>query len=626
MRIAMLSEHASPLAVLGGVDAGGQNVYVEALARELAALGNEVVVHTRRDDPSLPRVVRMCPGVEVDHVDAGPPEEIAKDELLPHMDEFAADLERRWRERRPDVVHAHFWMSGHASLLAAAPLGLPVVQTFHALGTVKRRYQGGLDTSPERRIGIEREIARRADRVLPTCSDEVFELMRMGADSERLTVIPCGVDLSRFSPTGSAAPRGRRRRLLYVGRLVQRKGVGNVVSALAELPGVELLVAGGPERARLEADPEARRLRQLADELGVADRLHLLGRVGREELPALIRSADAVVSVPWYEPFGIVPLEAMACGVPVIASAVGGMIDSVVDGRTGVHVPPRDPERLAEAAAALLADRERRRAYGSAGARRARRLYDWRRIAAQVRDVYEQVAPARSAAAAVEPRGGSAAHLAALGTALRSLEAERGRLDGWGEWLAERLLGGGRLLAVGNGGSAAEAQHLTAELVGRFSSERRPLSAIPLHADDSALTAIGNDYGAEQAFARQVEAHGRPGDVLVALSTSGRSANVLRAVETANRLDLTTLAVTGPGPNPLSETADEALACEAPSAATVQELHLVAVHILCGAVDRGVAKLEGQERLGRRDRADGRRDAAPPLGSPPPAPLRRVHA
>jgi type III pantothenate kinase len=603
----MVSEHASPLAVLGGVDAGGQNVFVEALARELGRLGNEVVVHTRRDDPGLPRRVPLCPGVEVDHVDAGPPAEISKDELLPHMDAFAADLERCWRAERPDVIHAHFWMSGHAALTAAAPLQLLVVQTFHALGTVKRRYQGGTDTSPAGRIAIECDVARRAERVLPTCSDEVFELMRMGADAERLTIVPCGVDLSLFSPDGpAAAPTEGRRRLLYVGRLVQRKGVGNVISALPQMPGVEFVVAGGPERERLGEDPEAQRLLELAKAREVDDRVRLLGRVGREQLPALFRSADAVVSVPWYEPFGIVPLEAMACGVPVIASAVGGMIDSVVDGRTGVHVPPRDPERLAEAAGELLADPARCRELGAAGARRARRLFDWRRVAAQVLDVYEGVAASRSGSAANPPHG-SEAHLAALDDAVRSLRAERGRVDALGEWLAERLLGGARLLAVGNGGSAAEAQHLTAELVGRFGTERRPLSAIPLHADGSTVTAIANDYGAEQVFARQVEAHGRRGDVLVALSTSGRSANVLRAVEAANRLDLTTLAITGPGPNPLTELCDEALACNAASAATVQEMHLIAIHLLCGAVDRGVQRLE---RRGRAS-ASGRRETGP---------------
>jgi D-inositol-3-phosphate glycosyltransferase len=432
----MVSEHASPLAVLGGVDAGGQNVFVDALSRELARRGNEVVVHTRRDDPELPGRVEVCPGFAVEHVDAGPPAELPKDELLPHIDEFARVLRRSWRRRRPDLVHAHFWMSGHASLRAAEGLGLPVVQTFHALGVVKRRYQGGMDTSPARRIPIERDVVARADHLLPTCSDEVFELLRLGADSERLTVVPCGVDLGLFMPDGPVERRAPgRRRLLYVGRLVQRKGVGNAISALPRLPGVELIVAGGPEHAHLGEDAEARRLLGLAERRGVAARVELRGRVERERLPALMRSADALVSVPWYEPFGIVPLEAMACGVPVIASAVGGMIDTVVDGRTGVHVPPRDPPRLAEAAADLLADPERRRRFGTAGLKRARRLYDWRRVGAQVLAVYERVLAERrrAAGAAAVRREGSEAHLAALADSLRALTAESGRVDAWGE-------------------------------------------------------------------------------------------------------------------------------------------------------------------------------------------------
>jgi len=211
MRIDMVSEHASPLAVLGGVDAGGQNVHVAALACALARRGAQVVVHTRRDDPDLPRRVSLCEGVTVDHVDAGPPAAIPKDELLPHMDAFARDLKRCWREERPDLVHSHFWMSGLAALEAAREFELPVVHTFHALGIVKRRYQGDADTSPSRRAELEREIVARADRIVATCTDEAFELMRLGADRSKLHVFPCGVDLEHFRPDGPAEPRGARR-------------------------------------------------------------------------------------------------------------------------------------------------------------------------------------------------------------------------------------------------------------------------------------------------------------------------------------------------------------------------------------------------------------------------------
>jgi glycosyltransferase involved in cell wall biosynthesis/phosphoheptose isomerase len=596
VRIAMVSEHASPLAALGGVDAGGQNVHVAALAQAMAARGAEVVVHTRRDAPDLASRVEMAPGVVVHHVDAGPPEPLAKDDLLAHMPAFARELVRAWSEDRPDIVHAHFWMSGHAALMAAREVPTPVVHTFHALGVVKRRYQGDKDTSPPERLGIEREIIRRADEIVATCTDEVFELVRMGAARHKLTVVPCGVDLTLFGPNGPREPRrGRRRRLLCLGRLVERKGIGNVIEALAELPDAELVVAGGPEAAALDADPDVRRLREVAARCGVSDRVELRGRVERRDLPALLRSADAVVCAPWYEPFGIVPLEAMACGVPVVASAVGGMIDTVVDGVTGVHVPPRDPDRLAAALRSLLADPQRRTTYGQAGVRRARRLYDWGRVATATLDVYARHVRRRARAARFSLTGPVTRHLGALRDSLSGLEQEAERLETWGHALARTLIEGGRLLVAGNGGSAAEAQHLTAELVGRFQSERRPLSALCLHSDTSSLTAIANDYGAEEAFARQVRAHGRRGDVLLALSTSGRSANVIGAADAANAVGMRSLALTGAGPNPLAELCDDAVCLDAPSAATVQELHLVALHMLCCAVDREVALDDGSQ-------------------------------
>jgi D-inositol-3-phosphate glycosyltransferase len=389
MRVAMVSEHASPLAVLGGVDAGGQNVHVAALAAAMGARGVEVVVYTRREDPSLPRRAKLAPRVLVEHVDAGPSEPVSKDLLLPYMDAFAEELKGAWTSWRPDVVHAHFWMSGRASLVAARPSGVPVVQTFHALGVVKRRYQGKKDTSPPERLSIEEEIIRRVDRIVATCSDEVFELLRLGADARRISVVPCGVDLDLFRPDGPAEERpASMRRLVVVSRLVERKGVGNVISALPSIPETQLIVAGGPDASDLEKDPEARRFLALARSLRVEDRVHLRGRLGRESVPALIRSADAVVCVPWYEPFGIVPLEAMACGVPVVVSAVGGLVDSVVDGVTGLHVPPRRPDCLSVALRSLLADPERRGSLGAAGVRRARSRYGWDRIADATLEAY----------------------------------------------------------------------------------------------------------------------------------------------------------------------------------------------------------------------------------------------
>jgi glycosyltransferase involved in cell wall biosynthesis len=401
VKIAMVSEHASPLAVLGGEDAGGQNVHVAALAGALADRGHEVEVYTRRDDPTLPPVRRMRPGVDVVHVPAGPACRLPKDVLDVHMPAFGAWLADRWRHGRPpDVVHAHFWMSGLAALTARVRTGVPVVQTFHALGAVKRRHQGDADTSPSGRIAAERRLARESDAVIATCSDEVRELLALGAPLEPLRVVPCGIDTRRFTPDGPALPRpADRSRVVYVGRLVERKGIATAVLAMCHLPDAELVIAGGPDAAELAADPQARRLIDLAAREGLTDRVRLVGRLEHANLPALLRSADALVSVPWYEPFGIAPVEAMACGVPVVTSNVGGMLDTVVDGVTGVHVPPREPAALGAALRRLLADPRQASAMGRAGARRAARRYSWQHVAMATEAVYEQVMRGRQRSA-----------------------------------------------------------------------------------------------------------------------------------------------------------------------------------------------------------------------------------
>ena len=389
MKIDLVSEHASPLAAIGGVDDGGQNVHVAALASGLARRGHTVTVYTRRDDVALPEQVVTQDGYHVVHVDAGPARGLPKDELLPHMHEFAAVLRRAWLQHPPDLVHAHFWMSGLASVAAAG--GIPVLQTFHALGSVKRRHQGAADTSPPRRIDLERELCRRVTHVVATCSDEVFELRRLGLPTDRASIVPCGVDTSVFTPTGPMAPRSGRPRLLVVGRLVERKGQEDAIRALAAVPDAELVIVGGPPADGLDADPEVRRLRAVAVSVGVLDRVRFTGAVAPADVPTWVRSADVVLAVPWYEPFGITPLEAMACGRPVVATAVGGLVDSVVDGETGVLVPPRDPAALGRAVAALLADEPRRAAYGAAGVRRARGRYQWSRVVADTEAVYLQV-------------------------------------------------------------------------------------------------------------------------------------------------------------------------------------------------------------------------------------------
>jgi D-inositol-3-phosphate glycosyltransferase len=418
VKIALVSEHASPLAALGGEDAGGQNVHVASLAASLARGGHQVTVYTRRDDRGLPDSVPLgsgpeADGVTVQHVPAGPATPVPKDDLFPYMPAFADRLAAYWSQDPPDVVHAHFWMSGFAAIRAARQVGgIPVVQTFHALGSVKRRYQASADTSPPQRIRVEAAIGRHASAIIATCTDEVRELAAYGVRPSHIYVVPCGVDANLFRAR-PAAPRRQRAawmdppcgpRVVTLSRLVPRKGVDTVVAAMASVPGAQLLVAGGPDERQLDTDPEVRRLRTAAAAAGVAERVTFTGRVGHEDVPALLRSADVVVSDPWYEPFGIVPVEAMACGSAVVASAVGGHLDTVQDGITGLLVPPRDHEALADRLRLLLGRPRLRSALGSAGLSRARTRYCWDTIRAETEAVYAQVSRSHPALSGSEAR------------------------------------------------------------------------------------------------------------------------------------------------------------------------------------------------------------------------------
>lgn len=399
MKIALVSEHANPLAPPGSADAGGQNVHVAALAHGLAERGHTVTVYTRRDDSATPTRVPLAPGIDVVHLTAGPAERIPKDELLPHMGALADELAAAWTLDPPDIVHSHFWMSGLASLGALRLLRPvarpPLAHTFHALGSVKRRHQGAADTSPPERERLEPLVGRRADAVIATCPDEVAELAALGIPEFRTRIAPCGVDPELFRPDGAAEPAGARTRLLSVGRLVPRKGVDLVIRALGLLSergidDVELEIVGTGDDPD-GVDPERDRLAGLARALGVADRVHLRGRVPRDRMPALLRSADAVVCTPWYEPFGIVPLESMACGTPVIVAATGGLQHSVVDRVTGLHVPPRNASALADAVEHLRRNPRIARSLGRAGRARVESEYAWTQVCERTEAIYREL-------------------------------------------------------------------------------------------------------------------------------------------------------------------------------------------------------------------------------------------
>jgi D-inositol-3-phosphate glycosyltransferase len=382
VRIAMISEHASPLS------GDGRHVHVTDLSAALAEQGHEVRVYTRRDDPAVAEAVTVPGGITVVHVPAGPPHALPDDLLLPYMGEFARWLEKHWRNGAwiPEVAHAHFWTSGLAAVTVARQLGIPVVQSFHELGGIE------LPGTGPSRSGYERALGRAVDRVVAQTQEELRGLVRIGVPRARLTVVPAGVDSDRFTPEGPMAERDPGRpRIITVGRLVERKGFGDVIQAMRYVPGAEVVVIGGPPADQLPADPGAKSLRALAEKFQVADRLRLVGHVPFNDMARWYRSADLLVAAPWQEQFESSALEAMACGVPIVGTAVGGLTETVVDGLTGDLVPARDPRALGAALRRLVNDRVRRFAYATAALDRARQAYSWKRVAAQVGSVYQTV-------------------------------------------------------------------------------------------------------------------------------------------------------------------------------------------------------------------------------------------
>jgi len=403
----LISEHASPLAVVGSTDAGGQNIYVAQLALNLARRGYDVDVFTRRDKALSRAVVEWRPGVRVVHVNAGPPRFLPKEEMLPHMDEFARNTVEFFRRQRNgyDLAHANFFMSGMVASVLKHALNIPFVITFHALGRVRKMFQGDADQFPPARIEIEEALVRDADRIVAECPQDLADLETLyAADPRKISVIPCGFDPSELVPAGRSARAALGLGhgdfvVLQLGRLVPRKGVDNVIRAVGELDrryGVRarlLVVGGNAELPSPEATPEIGRLQAIAREQGVADQVTFTGRCAREALPALYGAADVFVSTPWYEPFGITPVEAMACGLPVVGSAVGGIKYSVVDRRTGFLVPPNDPSALAHRLFILSQQADLAATMGREGQRRARQLFTWTRVAGQVAQLYESMLP-----------------------------------------------------------------------------------------------------------------------------------------------------------------------------------------------------------------------------------------
>jgi D-inositol-3-phosphate glycosyltransferase len=409
LRIAMLSVHTCPLATLGGKETGGMNVYVRDLSQELACRGHHVDVYTRSQNADAPRInKKLGPGVRVIHVPTGPERPYDKHRVYDHLPEFVDGVltQAETDEVQYDVLHSHYWLSGAAARELRRSWSAPIVHMFHTLGKMKNvvAQKRPREQETDRRVAVEKDIVDFADALIAATPAEQDQLTQLyGADPRKIHVISPGVDVDRFHPIPPAHAKQRIgirsdcRIILFVGRIEPLKGIDHLLGAIAHvvdrLPELRdricVPIIGG-EPHRIDEDDEMVRLQGLREELGIRDVVTFLGSKNQDTLQYYYSAAEMVVMPSDYESFGMVALEAMACGTPVIASDVGGLAFLVKDGRTGYRVPAGDTEALAERIAHLLTDELSRRRVGQRAECWAQ-SYAWPNIAEQIESIYSDV-------------------------------------------------------------------------------------------------------------------------------------------------------------------------------------------------------------------------------------------
>jgi glycosyltransferase involved in cell wall biosynthesis len=404
-RIAFISEHASPLGGAGSNCGSSQHIYVAELALALAASGHLVDIYTRREDPGQPEIINWAVHVRVIHIQAGPLVPVEKEGLLGYMKKFADNMLHFIVARQLiyEVIHAHFFMSALVASLIKKTIQTPYVVTFHALGPVRKAFQKEMDRFPPERFDIERFIVQDADRLLAGCPQDKEDLVQYyGADAGKISIVPCGFNPREFFPVDRNEARQRLGLpaeipiLLQLGRMAPRKGVDTVIRALGRLRNLHrsaklFIVGGNAEEPDPVLTPEIGRLQGIARDLDMQEQVVFTGRSSRGLLRYFYSAADIFITAPWYEPFGITPLEAMACGVPVVGSDTGGIKYSVLPGKTGYLVTPKDDPAFATAIDRLLTDKKLRSRMGKNGLQRVQRSFTWEKVAKQVAEIYTAI-------------------------------------------------------------------------------------------------------------------------------------------------------------------------------------------------------------------------------------------
>lgn len=410
MNIAMISYHTCPLATLGGKDTGGMNVYVAELTRFLGKVGIHVDVFTRSQDEHVPHVLHnLGYGNRVVHIPAGPEIPLPKKELASYLPDFVEGILNFTQAKglHYDIVHSHYWMSGIVAEKLKAEWNTPIIHMFHTLVLMKNRVaRSPEEVEGEYRLEGERRILQTADRIIAATPAEQSQLEFLYvANSKKLRVIPPGVDLSRFYPIPRDEAREvigvpvKNRMILFVGRIEPLKGLETLIRAVAWMqqasellccPHSLVIVGGDPEESELSVNAEMARLQNLVKSLGVRDFVLFLGKRDQESLPYYYSAADVVVVPSHYESFGMVALEAMACGTPVVASQVGGLAFLVQDGATGFVIPDGEPEILGNRLKELILNPDLRDRLGQQ-AHLLAQSYSWERIAGEIQSVYLEV-------------------------------------------------------------------------------------------------------------------------------------------------------------------------------------------------------------------------------------------
>lgn len=409
LRIAMLSYHTCPLATLGGKDTGGMNVYVRDLTRELGRMGVHVDVFTRSQDEHVPHVLHdLGYGNRVVHIPAGPEAPKSKSDIANYIPEFVEGIKQFAAEKniQYEVIHSHYWMSGIAAeQLSDAWGGTPIVHMFHTLGEMKNRVaRSEHERAGEDRLNGERQVLRSSDRIIVATLAEMTQLRFLyRADDRKMVVIPPGVDTSHFYPIQADEAKqyiGLKREdrmVLFVGRIEPLKGVDTLINAMCcldlrdkNLPVHLAIIGGEPDAEPQDMTAEMVRLQKLCDDLAMGQTVLFLGKRGQDTLPYYYSAAEALVMPSLYESFGMVALEAMACGTPVIASEVGGLGYLVQNEVTGFTIPDSDPGALCEKLSAILNDAPLRETMGLRAAGYALD-YAWEKVAAQIVDVYKEL-------------------------------------------------------------------------------------------------------------------------------------------------------------------------------------------------------------------------------------------